>query len=75
MDTNVGDNDSYVRLGLGALLVLLGVVGYVGIVPVAFIASQALTSLVLVIVGLVLLVTGYTRKCALYQALGLDTSE
>lgn len=75
MDINVGDNDRYIRLGVGALLALLGIAGYVGMVSVAVVGPQALTSLVLLVIGLVLLVTGYTRKCPLYQALGFDTSE
>jgi uncharacterized Ntn-hydrolase superfamily protein len=75
MENNVGDTDRKVRMVLGAVLVALGAAGYVGFIPVANIAPQALTSIALTVVGLVLLATGHTSKCALYSALGVDTSE
>jgi hypothetical protein len=75
MEENVGDMDRKARMVLGAVLVALGAAGYAGLVPLAVIAPQALTSVSLTILGLVLLATGYTSKCALYSALGIDTSE
>jgi hypothetical protein len=75
MENNVGDTDRKVRMVLGTILVALGAAGYAGFIPVANIAPQALTSVALTVAGIVLLVTGYTTKCALYSALGIDTSE
>lgn len=75
MEKNVGDTDGKIRMALGAVLVALGAAGYAGLIPVANIVPQALTSVALTVIGLVLLATGYTSKCALYSALGFDTSE
>lgn len=75
MQTNVGGYDRIGRLGIGAILLIVGIAGYVGVIPVAFgPAPQALTSLVLVVIGVVLLVTGYTQKCVLNKVLGINTA-
>lgn len=76
MRRNVGDTDSYVRLAAGVILLLLGIAGYAGMVTVAFGPfPQMLVSVVLALVGVVLLATGYTRKCMAYRLIGADTSE
>ncbi|QKQ98242.1 DUF2892 domain-containing protein [Candidatus Nanohaloarchaea archaeon] len=75
MEKNVGDTDRKIRMALGTILVALGAAGYAGVIPIANVAPQALTSVALTVVGIVLLVTGYTSKCALYSALRIDTSE
>ena len=72
---NVGGMDRKVRMALGVLLVALGAAGYAGVVPLASIGPQALTSVAVTLVGLVLLVTGYFRSCMLYRLIGVDTSE
>lgn len=69
MEVNVGDTDRTIRLGLGILLVIIGVVSVLGQG-----LGMALGSVALV-VGLVLLFTGYTRQCLLYQPLGINTKE
>jgi hypothetical protein len=71
METNVGLMDQKVRIGLGALLGLVSL----GILFTSMIPLPEIASPVLGVVSLVLLVTGYFRKCAIYSALGLDTSE
>lgn len=73
MEINVGKQDSYVRLAVGAVLILLGAAGYVGMVKVAYVLPQALTSIILALAGIVLLVTGATKKCGLYRLLGINT--
>lgn len=76
MDKNVGGYDRLARFVVGALLVLAGVAGYAGLFRVAVgPLPQALTSLVLVVVGAVLLVTGLTRKCVLNSVVGMNTFE
>jgi len=75
METNVGGLDRTVRLVLGVLLLAVGVLGYAGVVRVAVgPLPQALTSIVLVLIGLVLLVTGLTRKCMINSLLGVNTA-
>lgn len=75
MELNVGSTDRIVRIGVGFVLLVIGILGYVGTIPVAVgPLPQALTSLVLLVLGAILLVTGLMRTCPLYQALGLSTS-
>ena len=74
MNENVGGYDRIGRLAIGAVLLVVGVAGYVGLLRVAVgPAPQALLALVLVLLGTILLVTGYTRKCVLTRILGLNT--
>lgn len=77
MQENVGDTDGLVRIVLGA------VAGVISLVVLAqqqgmlseMIPLPALASPVLGVIAIVLLATGFTSKCALYSALGIDTSE
>lgn len=74
MKQNVGSLDRTVRLSLGAVLAVVGIVGYVGFVPLAWIGiGQALGSIVVLLLGLILLVTGALRTCPIYMALGLSS--
>ncbi|MFW5929184.1 MAG: YgaP family membrane protein [Halobacteriota archaeon] len=76
MDKNVGGYDRAARLVVGAVLVLAGAVGYAGVFRVAVgPLPQALTSVVLVVLGLVLLATALTRRCVLNRVVGLNTYE
>lgn len=76
MNINVGGNDRTARLVLGPLLILAGLAGYLGLVPVAFGPfPQALTSLILVVLGLIFTGTGYTRKCPVNEAVGRNTAD
>lgn len=77
MEENVGLLDQKVRIGLGAVL---GLVSLLVLAQSQGMASEmlplpAVVSPVLGVVAIVLLATGYTSKCALYSALGMDTSE
>ncbi|MDY6773686.1 MAG: DUF2892 domain-containing protein [Candidatus Nanohaloarchaea archaeon] len=75
MRENVGDLDRRIRAVVGAVLVLAGALGYLGYLQLAFgPVPQALSSILAVLVGAILLVTAATRKCPLYSSLGLDTS-
>jgi hypothetical protein len=74
MNKNVGGYDRIGRFVIGAVLVLAGVAGYVGLFRVAVgPVPQALASLILVLIGVILLVTGYTQKCPINSGLGLNT--
>ncbi|MFB6166676.1 MAG: DUF2892 domain-containing protein [Candidatus Nanohaloarchaea archaeon] len=74
MEENVGNKDRQARLFVGAFLTVIGLAGYAGYVTLAFgPLPQALTSVVSIVIGAVLLVTGATNKCLLYSALDMDT--
>ena len=74
MNENVGGYDRIGRLVIGAVLLVAGVAGYAGLLRVAVgPVPQALLALVLVLLGTVLLVTGYTRKCMINRVVGLNT--
>jgi len=74
MERNVSSYDRFGRYLIGAVLVLSGIAGYVGLVGVAVgPISQGLASILLVLIGAVLLVTGYTQQCPIYRALGIGT--
>jgi hypothetical protein len=74
MEPNVGGYDRLGRLLLGAGLVAVAVAGYAGFVRLAFgPLPQALTAVGVALIGLVLLVTGASRRCPLNSVLGVDT--
>jgi len=74
MNKNVGGYDRLGRFVLGAVLVVAGIAGYAGIVRVAVgPLPQALAALLLVLIGAILLVTGYTRKCPINSVIGMNT--
>lgn len=75
MKENIGDRDRSLRLSIGLFLIVLGVAGYTGALPVANVIPQAFTSVALSIIGIILVLTGYFRRCLLYRAFGVDTWE
>ena len=69
MAQNVGGTDQTLRIAAGMLLSIIGAVSLLG---------QALSpglGAVFLVVGLVLLFTGYTRQCMLYKPFGINTNE
>ena len=75
MKQNVGSMDRNVRLVLGAILAVVGITGYAGLAPLAWIGiGQALASVIVVALGVILLATGLARTCLLYQLLGMTTA-
>lgn len=71
MEVNVGLMDQKVRIALGAVLGIVSLaILFTEMIPLPEIASP-----VLGIISAILLVTGYFRKCVIYSALGMDTSE
>ena len=77
MEENVGLLDQKVRIALGAvsgLLSLLVLAQSQNLVS-EMLPLPAIASPVLGLIALVLLVTGYRKKCQLYAMLGVDTSE
>ncbi|MFB6214626.1 MAG: YgaP-like transmembrane domain [Candidatus Bipolaricaulia bacterium] len=69
MKNNVGKWDSRVRSRLGMILILVGILQFVGLVKFGLV-----TGVVLLLVGVVLVGTGTTRKCGIYSLIGVDTS-
>jgi hypothetical protein len=75
MEKNVGGYDSIGRFVIGALLVVGGIAGYAGMLRLAVgPVPQALMALILVLVGVILVVTGYTQKCPINSVLKINTS-
>jgi hypothetical protein len=70
---NVGNRDSKIRVGLGAFLVFLGALGYSRTLPISDILPQALSSITLTVIGLLLVIEGYYSRCMLYKVLGIST--
>ena len=70
MEENVGSTDQIVRIALGAVLGLASLGILANMVPGPQIASP-----VLGVVSLMLLATGFTSKCYVYNLAGMDTSE
>jgi hypothetical protein len=74
MNRNVGGTERIVRLGSGAVLLLGGIAGYAGALRLAVGPfPQALTAVVLVAFGLILLATGGLQYCPINQLLGRDS--
>lgn len=74
MKKNVGGTDRIARLVVGPVLLLLGIAGYAGLLALAVgPLPQALTSVILFLVGAILLVTGVVQKCPINRIIGLDT--
>jgi len=74
MQQNVGDTDRLVRIVVGVALVVIALAGFLeylslSIGPISNVIGAAFVA----IVGVVLLGTAYTRQCALYQVIGVDT--
>lgn len=68
MEQNVGVTDRYVRIVLGAILAILGLAGFASLLEL-----QTILAAILVIVGVVLVGTGFTQRCLVYEPLGIDT--
>lgn len=76
MKQNVGSFDRILRFAIGSAFLVLGIVGYLGLVSLAWIGiGQALASVVVALLGLVLLVTAAMRSCLIYAALGISTAD
>lgn len=66
--------DRIARLVIGPILVLAGIAGYAGFLVLAVgPLPQALTSVIVLLVGMILLVTGLIQKCPLNRVLGFNT--
>jgi NAD/NADP transhydrogenase beta subunit len=74
MEQNVGGYDRLGRFVIGTLLVVGGIAGYTGLFRVAVgPLPQALVALLLVLIGAILVLTGYTRTCPINSVLKINT--
>jgi hypothetical protein len=69
MENNVGNTDALVRIVLGAVTGLASIGIFLDVVPL-----DAVFSPVLGVASVILLATAFTSKCAIYSALGINTS-
>lgn len=69
MEKNVGATDRYVRIVIGIVLGAVGIAVFAG--PLASLGT-VLGALSLLL-GVVLLGTGFTQRCLLYQPFGINT--
>ena len=76
MEQNVGGYDRIGRLVVGMILLIVGIAGFavgsavslaVGPIP------QAVAAGIVLLVGAVLVVTGYLQQCPINRQLGIDT--
>lgn len=70
MKKNVGKLDSRIRNRLGMILILVGILGLLDLI-----ATGLIVEIVLLVAGVISFVTGTTRTCGLYSAVGMDTLE
>jgi NhaP-type Na+/H+ or K+/H+ antiporter len=68
MNKNVGGYDRTARLIVGPILLLVGITALVGAVPLG-----TLGSVVALLVGAILTVTGAVQRCPLNAVFGIDT--
>jgi predicted cobalt transporter CbtA len=73
MKKNVGGYDRLIRFVVGPVLVAVGLAALAGLFTLAAGTAGLLLAVVGILVGGVLLVTGYTQKCPLNNLVGLDT--
>lgn len=71
MKRNVGQLDRNVRIAIGIVLGIAGIAVFAG--PLDTLGT--VIGAIALLVGVVLLATGLTRQCLLYQLIGLDTAE
>jgi hypothetical protein len=70
METNVGGLDRTARLVAGPILLVVGLAALAEFLPLGTAIGA-----VAVVIGLVFVVTGTTRKCILNRLVGIDTSK
>ncbi|WP_439025720.1 YgaP family membrane protein [Haloarchaeobius sp. DT45] len=74
MERNVGSTDRLVRLALGVVLLVAAIVVGAGVFSVGSGTTATVgIPLLLAVVGIVMLVTGYTQSCPAYSLVGMRT--
>lgn len=70
IDTNVGEKDSIIRILLGAISGATSI----GILT-DYVDAPEIISPILGIIAIGFLISGFTSKCAVYNALGINTAK
>ncbi len=73
MEKNVGGYDRLIRFVVGPILVALGLAALAGLFVIAAGPLGLAVAVVVIVVGAVLLVTGYAQTCPLNYLVGLNT--
>lgn len=74
MDKNVGGMDRNARLVLGPILVVVGAALLAGVVTLGSgLVMGTVVPVLLLVVGIVFAVTGYSQTCPANSLLGIDT--
>ena len=71
MEKNVGLTDRYVRIAIGLVLGAVGIAVFAG--PLASLGT--VVGAIALLVGIVMLGTGLTQRCLLYQPFGINTGK
>ncbi|MEF8780809.1 MAG: DUF2892 domain-containing protein [Haloferacaceae archaeon] len=70
MERNVGETDRLVRIAVGAIAGLASLGFLSGVL-----GQNGILALVLGVVAIAMLVTGFTRTCGAYSLIGVNTSK
>jgi hypothetical protein len=73
MEKNVGRTDRLVRFVVGGVLAVVGLAALGGLFSIAAGTAGLVAAVVALVLGVVLIATGYTRSCLLYRPFGIDT--
>ena len=74
MEKNVGRTDRIVRFVVGGVLALVGLAALGGLFTIAAGTTGLVAAVVALVLGLVLVGTGYTQSCLLYRPFGINTA-
>ncbi len=73
MEINVGKTDAIIRVVLGIIFLVLFVLAFFEFNG-NFMYNNWILAIVFAILGVVMLVTAYTKRCALYSLFGIKTN-
>lgn len=70
MEVNVGKTDKIVRVVTGVLLLAVALASFLNYLDYGIVLE-----VVALVLGVIFIVTGYKRKCPIYQATGVDSRD
>lgn len=71
MEQNVGSTDRYARIAIGIILAAIGIGALAGQIG----ALGTVGGIVALLVGAIMLGTGLTQRCLIYQPFGINTGK
>jgi hypothetical protein len=75
MERNVGGSDRWLRIGLGAILLAVGILSFAGMFAAGGGTGMLVLRSLVVLVGAVFAVTGLVQTCPINSLLGINTFE